>query len=427
MMSAGTAESATNGFYNRIYTSLEDMDFPDVLQDIGSYVLLILAIGAFCIVLGWIIQRIIIRRVSRWAKNSKSVWNQALAGRKVFQRLGYLIPLTVFYHLTDLLPSGTVWMQRIVFCCIILLSLLVIGRFFDAVNDVYCTFEVSKVRPIKGYLQLGEILCYIIGIIVMLSVLLNRSPWLLLSGIGAATAVLILIFQNSILGLVGGIQITSNDLLQIGDWIEFPKYSVDGEVLEVTLQIVKVQNFDKTIATIPTYSFVSESFKNWRGMVEAGGRRIKRSVNIDVKSIRFVDQETLERFKEIQLIQAYIEEKEKEIQDYNSRNQTEKKVDGLPVNGRHMTNIGVFRAYIQEYLKQQPGIHKGMMQLVRQLPPTEKGLPIEIYAFTNDTDWAAYESIQSDLFDHILAVVSAFDLKVFQEPTGYFKSDINSI
>jgi len=250
---------------------------------------------------------------------------------------------------------------------------------------------------------------------------MGRSPVILLSGIGAATAVFILIFQNSILGLVASIQLTSNDMLQIGDWITMPKYEADGDVIDISLHTIKVQNFDKTIITIPTHTLISDSFKNWRGMQESGGRRIKRSIHIDLTSINFCTEEMLNRFNEIEYIREYLNNKSKEIDNYNSIHNIN---DSNPVNGRHLTNIGIFRVYIENYLKNHSKVHKGMTQMVRQLQPTKNGLPIEIYIFTNDIAWVNYEAVQSDIFDHILAVVPEFYLRIYQEPTGH---DLKSI
>ncbi|NMA65612.1 MAG: mechanosensitive ion channel, partial [Clostridiaceae bacterium] len=270
--------------------------------------------------------------------------------------------------------------------------------------------------------QVVKIFISIMAAVIIISILTERSPWLLLSGIGAATAVLMLIFQNSILGLVASIQLTTNNMVQIGDWIEMPTHGADGDVIDISLHTVKVQNWDKTIITIPTHKLISESFKNWRGMREAGGRRIKRSIYIDMTSVKFCDEEMLERFKKIQYIKEYIQKKESEIENYNKSQNVD--LSSI-VNGRRLTNLGTFRAYIANYLKNHPGLNKNMTQMVRQLQPTEYGLPLEIYAFTDETAWVKYEAIQSDIFDHILAIVPEFDLKIYQRPAGHdFSRDI---
>jgi miniconductance mechanosensitive channel len=251
--------------------------------------------------------------------------------------------------------------------------------------------------------------------IIVLSILIGESPTVLLGGLGAMTAVLLLIFKDSILGFVAGIQLSTNNMVVIGDWIDMPKYGADGDVIDITLTTVKVQNWDKTITTIPTYALISDSFKNWRGMSESGGRRIKRSVYIDMTSVKFCTAETIERFRKIQYLSEYIENKTRELDEYN----TARGVDNaVLVNGRRMTNLGTFRAYISAYLRNHPKIHQNMTFLVRHLEPTPQGLPIQIYVFSNDQVWANYEAIQADIFDHILAVIPEFDLRVFQYPAG---------
>lgn len=363
-----------------------------------------------------IVRRVLFRILESYAGKTKTNWHTILTERKIFDRLVRIIPIGIIHAFAPLFPPFTEWIERIAYSCIIFLVLLAINGLLDAINDIYSKFEISKIRPIKGYLQVLNILSYTIGIIVIISVLIDRSPWILLSGIGAATAVVILIFQNSILGLVASIQITSNNMLQIGDWIEMPKFGADGDVLEITLHTVKIQNFDKTITYIPTHAFMQESFKNWRGMMEAGGRRIKRAIYIDVTSIKFCNDEMLNRLESIQCIHKYIKNKRKEIAEHNKACNID---DCHLANGRHLTNIGIFRVYIEHYLKNHPKVSKEMTQIVRQLPPGENGLPIELYAFTNEILWADYERIQSDIFDHLLAVVPEFDLRIYQKPSGY--------
>jgi miniconductance mechanosensitive channel len=264
--------------------------------------------------------------------------------------------------------------------------------------------------------QVAKILIFVVGIILVIAKLLDQSPVILLSGFGAMTAVLLLLFKDSILGLVAGIQLATNDMVRIGDWIEMPKYGADGDVVEISLHTVKVENWDRTITAIPSYALVSDSFKNWRGMQTSGGRRIKRSIYIDKTSVSFCTEEMVERFKKIQFLTDYISGKQKEIQEYNTGHCID---TSEPVNGRQITNIGTLRAYIENYLRNHPKIHKGMTMMVRQLQPTENGLPLEIYAFTNDTNWVNYEAIQADIFDHILSVIPSFGLRVFQAPSGH--------
>lgn len=375
-------------------------------------VVIIFLISAFAYLFA---KKILLRVLKAFIVRSQGKWDDILLQNKVFDQMPLVIPAFVVHAFAPVFPSFQIWIQRIAFCCMVIVFLLVLDKFLDAVDAIYRKYEVSKTRPIKGYLQVLKIILYAVGIVVMISVLIDRSPLILLSGIGAATAVLLLVFQNSILGFVAGIQLTSNDMVRLGDWIEMPHYGADGDVIEISLHTVKVQNWDKTITTIPTHALVAESFINWRGMQESGGRRIKRAVNIDISSIKFCDEEMLERFSRIQYIRQYVEDKKRETESYN----TIQAIDSSTMaNGRHLTNIGTFRAYVESYLKNHPNVHSCMTRMVRQLDPTEKGLPIEIYVFINDTAWERYEAIQADLFDHILAVIPEFDLAVFQNPTG---------
>jgi miniconductance mechanosensitive channel len=298
----------------------------------------------------------------------------------------------------------------------LIVGFLVLDALLNGVLGIYRTFDVATRVPIRGFFQVIKVvLAFVVGIFV-LSILMGESPKFFLGGLGALTAVLMLVFKDPILGLVGGIQLTTNDMVHIGDWISLPKYGADGDVIDVSLTTVKVQNFDKTITTIPTYALISDSFKNWRGMTESGGRRICRSINIDVSSIRFCSPEMLERFRKIEFIREYLEQVEAEVAEFNA---THKVDDTLKVNGRRLTNVGTFRAYVSAYLSHHPDIYtEGMTFLVRQLAPTEHGLAIQIYVFTKTTVWVDYEHIQADIFDHLLAAVPEFDLRVFQEPTG---------
>ena len=274
---------------------------------------------------------------------------------------------------------------------------------------------MSKTRPIKGFIQVGKIILYSIVGIILISWLLGQKPLAIIGGLGAMSAVLMLIFKDSILGLVAGIQLTANNMIRIGDWVTMPKYDIDGVVTEISLTTVKIQNFDKTINTIPAYTLISDSVKNWRGMEESGGRRISRSINLDVNSVKFCNDEMLERFSKYQYVADYVTETENNLAIFNKDNNID---NNILVNGRRQTNLGVFRAYLREYLIHNPHIHNDMTILVRQLAPTEKGIPMQIYCFTKTTSWNEYEDIQSDIFDHVLAIIPFFDLRVFQNPTG---------
>lgn len=331
--------------------------------------------------------------------------------------MSHIAPAIIIYAFAPVFPENVeAKIYTGVTVYITLVVMFVISAFLNSVNDIYNNFEISKTRPIKGFIQIVKVFVFVIGGILIIAEIIGQNPLVLLGGLGALSAVVLLIFQDSILGLVAGIQLSSNDMVRVGDWIEMSNYGADGYVIDISLNTVKVQNFDKTITTIPTYKLVSDSLKNWRGMVETGGRRIKRSVYIDTSSITFCTDEMIDEFKKIHYLKDHIMKKQKEIAEYNKKNNIDASVK---VNGRRLTNIGVFRAYVSNYLKNHPGINKNMIQMVRQLPPGEYGLPIEVYAFTKTTNWVEYEGIQADIFDHILAVVPEFKLKVFQNPTGY--------
>lgn len=374
-----------------------------------------LMVVVLAIVANHVAKKRLLKALGYVVRKSKTTWDDVLFERGVFMRLSHLAPALVIYFSAAAFPQLTDWIQRLSICYMGIVAIFVLDSALSALLDIYATFEVSKERPIKGYVQVAKTFIYIIGAVIIFSSLMGRSPWGVLSGIGAMTAILLLIFKDSILALVASIQLASNDMIHVGDWIAMPKYGADGTVTDVSLNTVKVQNWNKTIATIPTYALISDSFINWRGMEECGGRRIKRSLNIDITSIKFCTDEMLKKFERFQLITEYIGSKTAEIEEYNeahSYNTSEL------INGRRLTNIGTFRAYIVEYLKQHPKIRQDMTFLVRHLPPTEHGLPIEIYVFSGDQAWANYEGIQADIFDHIMASLPLFELRIFQYPTG---------
>lgn len=378
--------------------------------------IMVVIIIALSIIANFVAKRIVLKIITHYIKSNKVTWDNYLLERKVFHKLSHIVPAIIIYLAAALFPDYQLWIIKGVAIYMIVVVLLVINAFLNALHDIYTTFEISKARPIRGYIQVIKIITFTIGGILLISNLIGESPLILLSGLGALSAVILLIFKDSILGLVAGVQLTSNDMVRVGDWIEMPKYGADGDVIDISLNTVKVQNWDNTITTIPTYALISDSFKNWRGMQTSGGRRIKRSIFIDTSSIEICSPEMIEKFKKIHYLQDYIERKEAEIEQYNIDNNIDRSVK---VNGRAMTNIGVFRTYIQNYLDHHPSIHKGMTCMVRQLQSGETGLPLEIYAFTNVTDWGVYEGIQADIFDHILAIAAEFGLRVFQSPTGY--------
>ena len=370
-------------------------------------------------VANFVAKRYIVSALTYVISKSKSRWDDAVLRQRTLNRMAHLAPAIVIYLLTPIALQGIdpaiAIIRDALLIYMIIILMLVLDSLLNTFEDVYQNFRASKEIPIKGFIQVLKLALYFVAAIFVISILLNKTPVYLFSGIGALAAVMMLVFRDSILGFVAGIQLAANKMVSVGDWIEMPKYGADGDVLEVALTTVKVQNWDKTITTIPTYALISESFRNWRGMSESGGRRIKRSVNIDMSSIRFCDTEMLERFGKIQYISEYIETKKSELKEFNQAT----KVDNASlVNGRRMTNVGTFRAYVKAYLQNHPMINQDMTFLIRQLPPTEHGLPIEIYVFSKDQVWANFEAIQADIFDHVLAVVPEFDLHVYQNPTG---------
>lgn len=384
-----------------------------------SNLIILVAMLLLGVAMYFLLKYIALRIVKTVAKRTSSKWDDILVEQKFFQRLILLIPALMVYNLGPSAVADVEGLGRIVELSLQIYMLFVFAAiiiaFLNSVHEIYLQYDIAKLKPIKGYLQVVKIVLYIIVAILVISMLVGTSPWPILTGMGAISAILLLIFKDTILGLVGSIQLSALDMVRPGDWIEMPKYQADGSVIDMNLTTVKVRNWDMTITTIPTYALISESFRNWRGMEESGGRRIKRSIQINMNSVKFCTPEMLERFRKIHRITDYIDRKEKELQEYNTRNKVDSSV---LVNGRRQTNLGVFRAYVKEYLKHLPRVNTEMIMLVRQLQPTENGIPLEIYVFSADKAWAMYEDLQSDIFDHILAAIPQFDLEVFQNPTG---------
>ena len=369
----------------------------------------------FGAVLSWLLLPLIRKVVQR----TPTQWDKRLEERGFFSHLCWLIPGIAIYNLAAnwlaQAPAYATVATTLAHLWLLLAGLLVLHAFLNAMVDIYNTFSFARQMPIRGFVQVVKLITVIVALLIALALLLGKSPALLISGMGAMTAVLMLVFKDPILGFVAGIQLSANRMLAIGDWLEMPKYQADGDVVDITLTTVKVQNWDRTITTIPTYALISDSFRNWRGMQEAGGRRIMRNLNVDITSVHFLDQEEISRLRRLQLISQYIEDKITDIQRHNREHQID---PASPANGRHLTNIGTFRAYLVAYLKRHPGISQNMLMIVRQLQPTAEGLPIEIYAFTNDTRWVQYEGIQADIFDHVFAVAPEFGLRIFQAPSS---------
>lgn len=386
---------------------------PIVVDLIVLAVLIVLAI-----IVNYIAKKFILTLVEHFASRSRTDWDDVLVKRKFFRRLSHLAPALVIYLMSSVFFENDTAIQvtrTIAEIYMLFVAIFTIDAFLSSVVDIYHNYDDSGRFPVRIIAQVAKILIFAIISIIILSIIIGQSPAFFIGGLGAMAAVLMLIFKDPILGLAAGIQLSANKMVRIGDWIEMPKYGADGDVVDISLTTVKVQNWDKTIVTIPTFALVSDGVKNWRGMSESGGRRIKRSIYIDMTSVKFCTQEMIEKFSKIQSISNYILDKKKELSDYNAQLNIDNTV---LVNGRRMTNLGTFRAYLLTYLKEHPKIHKDLTLLVRQLDPGPTGLPIEIYVFSNDQVWANYEAIQADIFDHILAVVPEFDLRVYQNPTG---------
>lgn len=398
------------------------LDYPNAAMWIG--ILLVLCVALLVhIALGLCIPamaRVLMRKRPAW-------WGEVFVQQRVFHRIELLIPmfimergLTYVPHLSE---QTSTLIFRIAMALLVLLIAGTLGALLTSINIIYSRYPIARGRPIKGYLQVVKILLYVAAGIMVISALFNLQPFWFLSGMGAMMAVILLVFRDTLLSLVAGIQLVNNDLVRVGDWIEMSEFSADGDVVDISLNFVKVVNWDNTMTVIPAHQFLNHSFRNWRSMSEKGGRRIKRSIYIDMASVGFLTSDQIASFSRYKLLKEYIQNKSNEIAVYNKEHCPADAAD-IIANARHLTNVGTLRAYIANYLKAHPKIHQEMTLLVRQLAPTGQGLPIEIYVFTNDTAWGVYEGIQADLFDHILAIVPQFGLRVFQEPGG---ADVQSL
>ncbi len=380
-----------------------------------NYVIQAGGIFLLAVVINLITRRFFIRGIDYLAQKTETTWDDVLVKKGVFNRLGNIAPAAVFYIFSSGFGPFEIWVEKFALIAMVITTVRMLDELLDSLVDIYQVTDIAREKPIRGYSQVAKILAYMVAGIFVISILLNKEPWSLLTGLGAMSAILLLVFKDSILGFIAAVQIASYNMIRRGDWVEMSKYDSDGEVLDISLHTVKVQNWDKTISTIPTQAFINESFKNWRGMEESGGRRIKRAISIDMDSIRFCDDALLEKFSKSEVIGDYIKGKRQEVSAYNA----EKGYDPREtINGRRLTNIGTFRAYVEAYLRRHKEINMNMTFMVRQLAPSDKGLPIEIYVFCRDQRWAYYEAIQADIFDHLLSVLPEFDLWVFQSPSA---------
>ncbi len=362
----------------------------------------------------------IIKLLHKLDEKTETGWYAVILKHKLPQRALFIIPLLIIYNGLGLFPEGystlTDFVIRIAAATMILVSARVFDAFLSALHSLYLMRPSKHQTPIKSYIQLGKVIVYVLSGFFIISSLADKSPWYFLSGIGAIMAIILLLFRDTLLSLVASVQLTNNDLIRVGDWIEMPNFGADGDVIDIALNTVRVQNWDKTISVIPTHKFLDHSFRNWRGMQESGGRRIIRSLHFDISSIRFLSHAEIERLSTSNLLKEYIATKMEGVHSYNAKYLKSSK--STLTNGRWLTNIGTFRAYIIEYLKKHPRSHKNLTMLVRQLEATEKGLPLQVYVFTDTTAWAEYEAIQADIFDHLIAVAPEFGLRIFQQPSG---------
>lgn len=382
--------------------------------------LALLAVSSVLIYATIIVSQFILKKVvTPIIRKTPNRWDDLLIEHKLFRALAYLVSVIVLKAFVPILfedfPQWLLLINKLVEVYFVFVIVRILVVFLRATEQHLSDAQIFVEKPLASYFQLFRIVLYIFAFVLSLSILLSKSPLYLLGAFGAMTAVLVLIFKDTILGLVASVQISTNDMLRIGDSIEMPKYEIDGAVTAINLNMIKVRNWDNTITTVPTYYFITESFKNWRGLQTGGGRRIKRALQINIGSIKFLDKDLQMRLKEIALMGDYIDEKQKEIDEYNNKQQVN---ENILVNGRRMTNIGTFRIYVEKYLQNHPGILKSSSIIVRQNTPKEFGVPIEIYCFTNTIEWAAYEKIQSDIFDHLFAVAPYFELAVFQSPSS---------
>ena len=386
-------------------------------DDLTSTIILVIIL-AIAFLGDAICKHVILTTVTRLVKKTQATWDDVVFDRKVMIYLSHLVAPIILYILLPLAISNAgllTFILRICMIYIIAVFLKFISALLSALYHVYSEREQFRDRPLKGLLQTVQVILFFIGGIIIVSILIDKSPMVLLTALGASAAVLMLVFKDSIMGFVSGIQLSANNMLKVGDWIEMPKYGADGTVIEVTLNTVKVRNWDNTITTIPPYALVSDSFQNWRGMQESGGRRIKRSIRIDMNSVKFCTPEMLAKYRKIRLLKDYIEETEKVVEEYNKEHGID---NSVLVNGRRQTNLGVFRAYLTNYLRSLPAVNQDLTCMVRQLQPTEQGIPLELYFFSSIKAWIPYEGVQADVFDHVLAIIPEFDLHVFQNPTG---------
>lgn len=385
---------------------------------INMFVLLVVLL-VIVFIIDFITRKILIATFSRFATKSKTSFDDMLISNKAPRNIAHIIPLLLAIEFVPFVLSDFPYTKNVIQKALlvfgIVLTLWIARSILNTLKDYFKTLPRLKDKPVDSYIQVFMIFAWFIGFLSILAILTSRTFIEYITGIGAASAIIILIFRDTILGFVASIQVSINDMVRIGDWITFEKYGADGDVVEINLSTVKVQNFDKTITTIPTYALISDSFKNWRGMTNSDGRRIKRALNIKLNSVKYLSKTDLENYSKIDIISTYIENRSQKIDNYNTDNSVDK---SLLLNGRNLTNIGLFRKYAETYLQNHSAINKDMMIMARQLAPTPQGIPIEIYAFSTDKRWENYEYIMADIFDHLIAAVPYFELELFELPNN---------
>ncbi|WP_343565472.1 mechanosensitive ion channel domain-containing protein [Sphingobacterium sp.] len=405
--------------YNWTFQWIKNLGLDNQTNHFINSIILLLLVVLFLIIVDYFSKKILLLLTIKAIRRSANRFDDLLIRNKTLKLIAHFVPILVAQYIIPIIfmgfPNWKENINKLLAIATTIVSLLIIHSLLKSIRDILRTKKSFADKPLESYLQVCQIIMYFIGGTICFSILTGSSPWSFLLSLGAASAILMLVFKDTILGFVASIQVSANDSIRVGDWIEMPKYGADGTVKEINLNNVKVQNFDKTITTIPTHTLLSDSFKNYRGMQQSGGRRLKRAINIKISTIRFLANEEIEKLKNIQILRPYIEDRAKTIDEFNSMHQID---PSSPINGRKMTNLGMFRAYALTYLRQNPNIHKTMPLMVRQLASTEHGVPIELYFFVNDIRWEYYEGIVSDVFDHLFAATKYFDLEIFENPAS---------
>lgn len=409
----------TRDFFQKFMIKWLNAHVPEYADLIFTAIALVWIIF-FSLVVHFVLHRLVIKWAGSRVTTSRRIWQKALFEGKLFNRVAFTLQGIIIEIQAGLWLSSQsallVFVETVIRMCILIFGTLAIFSLLDALLEIFRRNPTMRHFPLRGVMQSIKLVSAILIGLMIISILMGKSVLILLSGLGAVSAVMMLVFKDPILGLVAGIQLSANNMLTIGDWLEMPKFGADGDVVDISLTTVKVRNWDKTITTIPTYALISDSFKNWRGMSESGGRRIKRSLYLEISSVRFLNNDEVRQLHKIKLLSPYLNDKSREIKHYNSKLAREL---SAPVNDRRLTNLGTLRAYMVAYLKNHPRIHQQMTLMVRQLAPGPDGLPMEVYAFTNTTAWGEYEGIQSDIFDHFFAILPEFGIRAHETPTGH--------